>query len=139
GRTVTMRLLDPQFVDYRSRIGIDMPVWATVDKSELLTAVKRVALVAERNTAVRLTFTDDEVLVQAGGGDIGRGRNSVPATLDGAGSFEIAFQPHYLTTAIEGVDETRVRIGMTGPNKPAIFTGDGADTGSYRCLGMSLR
>ncbi|MBO4273116.1 DNA polymerase III subunit beta [Microbispora triticiradicis] len=139
GRTTTMRLLDPQFVDYASRIGVDMPVSATVDKAELIAAVKRVSLVAERNTAVRLTFTECEVLVQAGGGDVGRGADTVAGTLEGAETFHIAFAPNFMLTALEGVDEDRARIIMQAANMPAIFTGADAEPGAYRCLAMSLR
>jgi len=139
GRTTTMRLLDPQFVDYASRVGATMPIAAEVGKAELIAAVERVSLVAERNTAVRLTFTECEVLVQAGGGDVGRGADTVSGTLDGAERFEIAFQPGFLTTAVRGVDEDRVRILMEAPNKPAVFAGADAPSGAYRCLAMSLR
>ncbi|MEU8199398.1 DNA polymerase III subunit beta [Microbispora amethystogenes] len=139
GRTTTMRLLDPQFVDYASRIGATMPIAAEVDRAELIAAVKRVSLVAERNTAVRLTFSEREVLVQAGGGDVGRGADTVPATLTGAETFHIAFAPGFLITALEGVDEDRALILMETPNKPAIFTGADAPAGAYRCLAMSLR
>ncbi|MGI5288059.1 DNA polymerase III subunit beta [Nonomuraea polychroma] len=133
-RETTVRLLDNQFIDYRARVDIDTPIVATVDAAALAGAVKRVALVAEKNTAIRLTFTAGEVLVQAGGGDIGRGRDAVPCELDGD-TIEIAFQSQFLLDALNAIDGP-ARIGMEGGTKPARIS---CEDGSYRCLVMSLR
>lgn len=137
GRTTTIRLLDEQFIDYQARLGLDdWTIWADVDAAPLTAAVKRAALVAERNTAVRLAFTDGQVLVQAGGGDTGRASEAVAADLDGK-SIEIAFQSQFLLDGLAGVDGGRARIGMTEPTKPALIVGPGDDP--YRYLVMSLR
>ncbi|GAA2990416.1 DNA polymerase III subunit beta [Streptosporangium longisporum] len=138
GRTTTIRLLDPKFIDYRARLNPgDHTIWAEVDTAPLLAAIKRVVLVAERNTAVRLAWADGEVLVQAGGGDMGRGAETVPADLDGA-PLEIAFQPQFLLDGLAGVEGGRARIGMTSPAKPALILPVG-DNPTYRYLVMALR
>ena len=136
GRITTVRLLDEKFIDYRSRLTSDWPIQADVEAAPLAAAVKRVALVAERNTAVRLTFSHGQVLVQAGGGDTGRASEAVAADLDGK-SIEIAFQSQFLLDGLAGVDGGRARIGMTEPTKPALIVGPGDDP--YRYLVMSLR
>lgn len=138
GWTTTVRLLDEQFIDYKTRTTTDgYTTWAELEVAPLVDAVKRVALVAERNTAVRLTFGHHDVVVRAGGGEIGRGTELVDGvTLDGD-PLEIAFQPHYLLDGIAHVPATRVRIGMTTRLKPALITTTGDQP--YRYLVMSLR
>jgi len=137
GRTTTIRLLDPQFIDYNARLQLsDFSIWASVDAANLAAAVKRVSLVAERNTAVRLAFRDGEVLVQAGGNDIGRGAELVDAELSGD-DIHIAFQSQYLLDALNGVDG-QARIGMVSPSRPALIVPPG-DNPCYRHLAMSLR
>lgn len=139
GRTTTIRLLDEQFIDYRSRLTGDWPIQAEVEAAPLAAAVKRVALVAERNTAVRLAFSPGQVLVQAGGADTGRGRETVAATFTGADiGIEIAFQSQFLLDGLAGVGGGRVRIGMTGTAKPALLT-DPGENPAYRYLVMALR
>ncbi|MGC5012574.1 DNA polymerase III subunit beta [Streptosporangium sp. DT93] len=140
GRTTTVRLLDEQFVDYNARLQADgYTIWAEVETGPLIAAVKRVSLVAERHTPVRLAWADGEVLVQAGGGDMGRGAETVPADLDGA-PLEIAFQPQFLLDGLAGVDGGRARIGMTGPAKPALIVpADSGDAPAYRYLVMAIR
>jgi DNA polymerase-3 subunit beta len=144
GRTSTVRLLEPQFIPYEDRLVDDYPSHAVVDVAPLIAAVKRVALVADRGTAVRLAFTsldggDGEVLVQAGGGDAGRGRDVLPAVLDGP-DVETAFQPGYLLDALTAVaqDATAVRLATTGPAKPVLIT-PATDEPAFRALVMALR
>ncbi|MEV5412063.1 DNA polymerase III subunit beta [Thermopolyspora sp. NPDC052614] len=137
GRRTTVRLLDEQFIDYRSRLTGDWAIRASVQTAPLVDAIRRVALVAERNTAVRLSFTQGQVLIQAGGGDIGRGAEVIDAELDGD-DIQIAFQPQFLLDGLSGLESERVRIGMDSPTRPALITDD-ADDPSFRYLVMSLR
>ncbi len=137
GRRTTVRLLDEQFIDYRSRLTTDWPIHADLDTAPFVDAIKRVALVAERNTAVRLVFSQGQVLVQAGGGDIGRGTEALAADLDGA-DIEIAFQPQFLLDGLAGVETDRVRLSMDSPTRPALITGEGGES-DFRYLVMSLR
>ncbi len=137
GRRTTVRLMDEQFIDYRSRLSHTPAIWATVPVAPLVEAIRRVSLVADRNPAVRLSFGRDQVLVQAGGGDIGRGAEVVEAELEGD-EIQIAFQSHFLLDGLSGLETGRVRIGMDTPTRPALITDD-ADDPTFRYLVMSLR
>jgi DNA polymerase-3 subunit beta len=68
---------------------------AVVKTADLIEAVKRVALVAERNTPVRLRFSDGQVDIEAGTGDDAQASEAVEASLDGP-EIEIAFNPGFL-------------------------------------------
>ncbi|NUW45580.1 DNA polymerase III subunit beta [Nonomuraea rhodomycinica] len=133
-RHTTVRLLDDQFIDYRSRITHEAAINVSVDAAALATAVKRIAIVAERTTAVHLAFDREQVLVRAGAADVGRGNETVGCTLAG-NPIQIAFQSQYLLDALNAIDGT-ARIGMDGTTKPALFR---SDDDTYRCLVMSLR
>ncbi|MEU6781462.1 DNA polymerase III subunit beta [Nonomuraea angiospora] len=132
-RQTTVRLLDEQFIDYRARVTYDATTTATVDAAQLAAAVKRVALVADRTTAIRLAFTDGEVTVRAGDED-GRGTEALECELKGD-PIEIAFQSTYLGDALGAIDG-QATIGMTGPVKPALFA---SEDGSHKQLVMALR
>lgn len=132
-RATTVRLLDDQFIPYRERVDGNQPIVATVDAAALAAAVKRVAIVAERNTAIRLAFTNNQVQVRAGSADIGRGGDTVDCALAGE-PIDIAFQSAFLLDGL-AVDGT-VTIGMEAPHKPALIS---SEDGSYKYLAMSLR
>jgi DNA polymerase-3 subunit beta len=146
GRTTTVRLLDDQFIDYRSRLTDGWTVHADLPVAPLIEAIKRVALVAERNTAIRLSFSggqgtagvgDGQCLIQAGGGEIGRGAEVVETELHGQ-DIQIAFQPQFLLDGLAGVQTERVRINMDSPTRPALIADEGEDP-DFRYLVMSLR
>jgi hypothetical protein len=61
----------------------------------LTEAVKRVALVAERGSSVRLSFSHGKVTIEAGTEGQARARETVEADFTGE-ETAIAFSPHYL-------------------------------------------
>ncbi|MFF4415950.1 DNA polymerase III subunit beta [Streptosporangium sp. NPDC001559] len=139
GRSTTVRLLDEQFIDYRARLTDDWPIKADMRAAPFVEAIKRVALVAERNTAIRLTFGQGQVLIQAGGGDIGRGTEVMEAELSGE-EIQIAFQSHFLLDGLSGVETEFVRLNMQTPSRPALITEVPGDAEpAFRYLVMSLR
>ncbi|MEW1837267.1 DNA polymerase III subunit beta [Nonomuraea angiospora] len=139
GRSTTVRLLDEQFIDYRSRLTSDWSIRADVAVAPFVNAIKRVALVAERNTAIRLSFSQGQVLIQAGGGDIGRGAEVVDCELRGD-DIQIAFQSQFLLDGLTGIESDLARINMESPTRPALIQDVPGDAEpAFRYLVMSLR
>lgn len=138
GRTVTVRLLDDQFPPFRSHFAKTEKAShiATVDTAGLAKAVKRVALMAERNTAIQLSFSQDGVLIEAGGGDVGRASEQADCGLHGD-DITIAFDPGKLTAALGSFGAGPAELRMTSPTTPCVFQRDGDDT--YRHLIMPIR
>ncbi|MEU8356050.1 DNA polymerase III subunit beta [Nonomuraea sp. NPDC048882] len=139
GRSTTVRLLDEQFIDYRARLISDWSIRADVAVAPFVGAIKRVALVAERNTAIRLSFSQGQVLIQAGGGDIGRGAEVVPCELRGD-DIQIAFQSQFLLDGLTGIESELARINLESPTRPALIQDVPGDAEpAFRYLVMSLR
>ncbi|PZG22354.1 DNA polymerase III subunit beta [Nonomuraea aridisoli] len=139
GRSTTVRLLDEQFIDYRSRLTSDWSIRADVAVAPFVGAIKRVALVAERNTAIRLSFSQGQVLIQAGGGDVGRGAETVPCELRGD-DIQIAFQSQFLLDGLTGIETELARINLESPTRPALIQDVPGDAQpAFRYLVMSLR
>ncbi|GAA3423904.1 DNA polymerase III subunit beta [Streptosporangium sandarakinum] len=138
-RSTTVRLLDEQFIDYRSRLTEDWPIRADVRVAPFIEAIRRVGLVAERNTAIRLSFDHGQVFIQAGGGEIGRGAESMDVELSGD-AIQIAFQAHFLLDGLSGVETEFARIHMQSSSRPALITEVPGDADpAFRYLTMSLR
>jgi DNA polymerase-3 subunit beta len=103
--------------------------------------VKRVALVAERNTAVRLAYTPGQLVLEAGTGDEAQAVEVLEASFDGDEELSIAFNPQYLLDGLAAIDSDTVRMSFTEPGKPALITGKPAPDGQpdYRYLLMPIR
>jgi DNA polymerase-3 subunit beta len=139
-RRTTTRLLDGEFPKYRSLLPDSASSTATIDTAALTEAVRRVALVASRTSPVRLTFSDDTVVLEAGGLDEAEAAEALPAALQGEG-LTIAFNPAYLLDGLGAIDSDEATLSFTGATKPAVLTGKaGAEAeGDYRYLLMPVR
>jgi len=140
GRRTTTRLLSGEFPRYRTLLPSAVNATAEVSTSLLAESVRRVALVAERNTAVRLTFTGDQLALEAGTGDEAQADEVIEAGFDGD-ELTIAFNPMYLLDGLTAMDSDTTRIAFTEPGKPALLTGKPGPDGSpdYRYLLMPFR
>jgi DNA polymerase-3 subunit beta len=147
GRRTTTRLLEGEFPKYRSLLPTESASVADVDTGALVDAVKRVALVAERNTPVRLTFSAGELQLDAGTGDEAQATEALACSLEGE-SLTIAFNPQFLLDGLGAVDSAVSRLSFSTSSKPAVLTGgsadgaghgDGGAGGAYRYLLMPVR
>ena len=95
GRRLTARLIGADFIRYRSRFPAEFGCRAELQAEPFMAAVRRVSLVADRASPVRLTFGGGEVAIEAHTDGRARAAESVPSSFTGAESV-ISFNPHYL-------------------------------------------
>ncbi|WP_426564254.1 DNA polymerase III subunit beta [Angustibacter sp. McL0619] len=141
-RRTTSRLLDGEYPKVASIFPTTSDARAVVETAALIEAVKRVALVAERNTPVRLKFTAGAVVIEAGQGDDAQASEQLDATLEGE-DIEIAFNPQYLLDGLGALHHPLARLSFTQPTKPALLTGqaepDGDSDDSFQYVLMPVR
>ncbi len=140
GRRTTTRLLSGEFPRHQSLLPKSVNATAELPVSLLAESVRRVALVAERNTPVRLAFSAGQLVLEAGTGDEAQAEEVVEADFTGD-DLSIAFNPQYLLDGLSAIDSDTVRISFTEPGKPALLTGKpGPDGGQeFRYLLMPIR
>ena len=141
-RRTTTRLLDGEYPKVTSIFPTSVETDAVIKTSELVEAVKRVSLVAERNTPVRLRFSEGQVTIEAGTGDDAQASEAVESTLSGP-EIEIAFNPQFLLDGLGAVGTEFSRLSFTQPSRPAVLSGqaeaDGVADTSYRYVLMPVR
>jgi DNA polymerase-3 subunit beta len=142
GRRTTSLLVDGEYPKIRSLFPENTPIHATVETSVLVEAVRRVSLVAERNTPVRLAFTDGQLSLDAGTGEDAQASEAIEAALSGD-EITVAFNPHYLSEGLNAFSSKYVRFSFTTPPKPAVMSAqddlEGEDKEDYRYLLMPVR
>jgi DNA polymerase-3 subunit beta len=143
-RRTTTRLLEGDFPKYRSLLPSESPTVARVETAALTEAVKRVALVAERSSAVKMLFNGSEVVLEAGAGDDAIGLDAIECSVSGAPMERIAFNPTYLLEGLAAINQPVTNMAFTNPNKPAVLTGaasfeaDAADDYLYLLMPVRL-
>ncbi|GAA0974931.1 Beta sliding clamp [Nocardioides aquaticus] len=140
-RRTTTRLLDGEFPKVRSLFPSEKLTVASVDKASLIESVKRVALVAERNTAVQMAFSDGTLTLDAGTGDEAQASESIEAAIRGD-DLTTGFNPQFLLDGLGAIDQPTVELAFTQAAKPVVISGsveDGAPDPGFRYLLMPRR
>jgi DNA polymerase-3 subunit beta len=143
GRRTTSRLIDGEWVpNYRRLFPAETATVARVELPALVEAVKRVALVAERNTPVRLTFEEGQVVLEAGSGEDAQASEGLPGWVEGP-AIATGFNPGYLLDGLQAIDAPFAHLSFTEPLKPAVLQGapsaEGDPVPGYRYLAMPIR
>lgn len=141
-RHSTTRLLDGEYPKVTSIFPTSVDTEAVVETAALVEAVKRVSLVAERNTPVRLRFSDGQVAIEAGTGEDAQASEAVECSLVGP-EIEIAFNPQFLLDGLHALGMPFARLSFTQSSRPAVIAGqaeaDGEGEGAYRYVLMPVR
>jgi DNA polymerase-3 subunit beta len=139
GARTVLRRLEGRLPAYGSLFDLTGAAVAEVAAGALAEAVRRVAVVAEANSPVRLDFTAAEgsLLVRAGYGDDVAAQR-LPAVLRGAAEVTVAFNPAYLLDALTSFEGTGLRMELLGAGQRALLGGTGVAEG-HRHLLMSVK
>ena len=117
-------------------------IHATVGTDELMAAVRRVSLVADRSTPIHMSFTQGNLELDAGQGDDAQATEQLVAHLEGD-DISTAFNPGYLLDGLGALNQPYVRLDFTHASKPAVLTGmdsiGGTEDSSFRYLLMPIR
>lgn len=138
GRHATTRLLDAQFPPYRTLLPADWASSAEVAIAPFVEAVKRVALLADRGTPVRLEFAEGGVSLSAGGEDEGRAEEQLEVEFEGE-SITTAFNPGFLLDGLGALETSSARLLFTSSNKPVVLRPAGGGADDYTYLIMPVR
>jgi DNA polymerase-3 subunit beta len=123
---LTTRRIDGQFPNYKQLVPETFDHELSLPREELLDVVRRVAVMAQRNSPLRLRFADGELTVSAQTQDVGEGRESLPVSFSGE-PLEIGFNAEFLRDGIESVVGEQLRLKLISPLRPAVLQGESDD------------
>ena len=135
GTWLTTRRIDGQFPNYRQLLPEQFEYELALPREELLEVVRRVSLMAQRNSPLRLRFADGDLTVSAVTQDVGEARESLPAPYTGE-AMEIGFNAEFLRDGLDSVDSETIKFKLISPLRPAVLEGESDD---YVYLIMPIR
>jgi len=136
GTRLSTRLIEGEFPNYRNLLPSSYPNLLTVGKASMLEAIRRVKILAQDSTPVRLSLGGPTVQLTAITQDVGNAAEEVDAVYDGT-EMVVAFNPDYLAAGIDAIDSDDVTLATMDPMKPAVLRGVGRD--DYLYLLMPVR
>ncbi|MBN1320198.1 MAG: DNA polymerase III subunit beta [Thermoleophilia bacterium] len=126
GVLLISRLIDGQFPNYRQLIPETFDYEVAVDHDELLEAVRRVGLLAQKSAPLRMRFSNNTLTVSAESQDVGKAVEAMPVQYSGE-DLAIGFNPEFLEAGVAAVKESPVYLRFISPLRPGLLKGAGED------------
>ncbi len=136
GTRLTTRLIEGEYPNYRNLLPSSYPNLLTVPRDALLEALRRVKILAQDSTPVRLTLGGDTLQLTAITQDVGNAAEEIDASYEGT-EMTVAFNPEYLAAGVDAVEGDEVTLATMDPMKPAVLRGVGHN--DYLYLLMPVR
>src|ERR687886_1937815 len=137
GVWLTTRRIDGQFPNYKQLVPETFEHEVSLPREELLEVVRRIAVMAQRNSPLRIRFAEGEVNVSARTQDIGEAEESLPVAFGGE-PLEIGFNAEFLRDGIESVTGETIRMRLISPLRPCVLQAEGADDFLYLIMPIRL-
>ena len=128
--TLITRLIEGDFPNYRGLIPDSHPNTLTVNREELLDALRRVKLLARESTPIRIEMSSDGMELVAVTQDVGTARESIESRYEGT-DLTVAFNPDYLLAGVEVAPADEITLSTIDELKPALVRGVGFDDFLY--------
>jgi DNA polymerase-3 subunit beta len=136
GTWLTSRRIDGQFPNYKQLIPETFEHEVQLPREELLDVVRRTAVMAQRNSPLRLRFADGELTVSAQTQEVGEAREALPVGFSGE-ALEIGFNAEFLRDGVESADGDEITLKLINPLRPGLITGAAGDF-SYLIMPIRL-
>ncbi|MFM7547720.1 MAG: DNA polymerase III subunit beta [Cyanobacteriota bacterium] len=138
-QVLTSRSLDGTYPSYRQLIPDSFTRRIVVDRRALVSALERVAVLADQhNNVVKLSADPDQgqLVVLADAQDVGSGSEALAAEISGD-SIQIAFNVRYLLDGLKVMAADQVALSCNGPTTPAVL--HPLDEGRFTYLVMPVQ
>ena len=133
---LSSRLIDGQFPNYRQLLPEQFEHELTMSTDELLTVARRIALMAQKNAPLRLSFSEGELRISAQTPDVGEASDTLPVPFAGE-PFEIGFNPEFLVAGLESAGAQDVVLKLISALRPGLL--ESADGSGFLYLIMPIR
>lgn len=138
--TVSVRLIDAAFPDYKQVIPKSTARTLTLMKVVVVSALRRAAVVSsERTHGVRFHINGNKIVITTDNPDLGNSSETLTAhhTEGDEGDLHIAFNAKYVTDALSVVDSEDVRFSFNEALSPGIVRN--AEDEDLKCVLMPMR
>ncbi len=116
------RLIDERFPDYENVIPVDNNNTIGINKEELLSSLRRIAIYANKTThQVRLKVTGSELMVSAEDLDFSNEANERLSCEHDGEDIEIGFNAKFLIEMLNNLDTDELSLNLSAPNKAGII------------------
>src|SRR5690606_17995794 len=120
--TMSCRLIDARFPDYKAVIPVDNPFLLTINRADFLSALKRVSIFSSKSTSqIALEITGNSLVISAQDIDFSNeGHETLSCQYQGE-DIKIAFNARLLIEMLVNMDGDEIQIELSTPNRAGIL------------------
>ena len=116
------RLIDERYPDYENVIPSDNSNIITLDKSDILSSLKRISIYANKTTnQVRLKVSGSEILISAEDLDFSNEANERISCDHDGDDIEIGFNAKFLIEMLSNLNSEKISFKLSEPNKAGLI------------------
>jgi len=116
------RLIDERFPDYENVIPSDNDIKMSINRGELLSSLRRIAIYANRTThQVRLKITGSELQVSAEDLDFSNEANERLSCEHDGDDIEIGFNARFLIEILNHLESDEIEMQLSAPNRAGLI------------------
>jgi len=116
------RLIDERFPDFENVIPTVNNIKMTIERNDLLGALKRISIYANKTThQVRLKITGSELQISAEDLDFSNEANERLSCEHEGEDIEIGFNAKFLIEMLTNLDSDKIKLTMSAPNKAGVL------------------
>jgi DNA polymerase III subunit beta len=136
GVVLSSRLIDGQFPNYRQLLPESVEHELRLATAEVAEVVRRISLLALKNTPLRLGFSEGELTVSAQTPDVGEASETLPVPFRGE-PFDIGFNPEFLRDGLDSAESEELLLKLISPLRPGVI--ESPEGGQFVYLIMPIR
>jgi DNA polymerase-3 subunit beta len=135
---VLSRIIDGEYLDYRSIIPLDFETEVFVEKKEILSSMERASLISNEEKKYPLKFDiDDDKITLSSSTEVGTVREELRVDMKGR-KMEIGFNPRYFIEALKVIDDEKIRIVFTSEIGPSTIFPVSGENFAYMILPVRM-
>lgn len=130
--TFITRRIEGTFPNYKQLIPTDFETTLRVNKKELFEAVKRVSILTQHNTSIRLVVSaeDNKLTLISTNQDVGNAKEEIFVEVSGV-DVEMAYNHNYLIDGINASIGDIINLNVVSPLKPGLIRSEDRDGYMY--------
>jgi DNA polymerase-3 subunit beta len=136
GRTkIISRLLEGEYLNYKSIIPYEYDTKITVDKRDFLSSLERASLIItseERRYPVNFDISNDRLIITSNT-EVGNVREEMALEMEGS-DVEIAFNPKYFIEALRVIEDEKINVFFTSSIGPCTIRPVNGESYAYLIL-----
>ncbi len=121
---IVSKLVEGTYPNFRQVIPAQCEERVAIEREALLTALRRVALIAsEKSNSVKLSFGKNKLEISATSPEVGESRENLPVKYAGK-TITVAFNPEFLMDPLRTIAKEEIFIEMTDDLSPGVIKTD---------------